>query len=419
MLSVSFAIALLLSVAVKLWLGARQARHVLAHRCEVPARFRDAITLEAHQKAADYTVARVRLNAVYTVIEAVLLVGLTLLGGIQYLDDSIARGLAHSNVGALPRQVLLIVLVLLVSALVDLPFSLYRRFSLEERFGFNRMTLGLFMRDLLVSSLLALVFGAPLLFGVLYLMQAAGRLWWFDTWLLFTSYSLFVTWLYPVLIAPLFNRFTPLEDGTLVERVRALSTRCGFVAKGVFVMDGSRRSSHGNAYFTGFGANKRIVFFDTLVARLSASEIEAVLAHELGHFKLHHVVKRLAWSFCASLLALALLGYLIETDWFYLGLGVDPTLATRNAVGLMLFLLVLPVFTFLLSPLFSLGSRRHEFEADAYAAHQTDRNELVQALVKLYQDNAATLTPDPLHSAFFDSHPPATIRIARLEAAPT
>jgi STE24 endopeptidase len=344
---------------------------------------------------------------------------LTLLGGIQAIDDAIARWLSGSDVGALPRQALLIVLVLLISALVDLPFSLYRQFSLEQRFGFNRMTLRLFLRDLIVSTVLAIALGAPLLFGVLYLMQAAGHLWWFYTWLLFTGYSLFVTWLYPVLIAPLFNRFTPLEDTALVERVRALSARCGFITKGVFVMDGSRRSSHGNAYFTGFGSNKRIVFFDTLVSRLSAAEIEAVLAHELGHFKLHHVVKRLAWSFCASLVALGLLGYLSNTDWFYLGLGVDPTLATRNAVALVLFLLVLPVFTFLLSPIFSRGSRRHEFEADAYAAHQTDRNELVHALVKLYQDNAATLTPDPLHSAFFDSHPPATLRIARLEGALT
>jgi STE24 endopeptidase len=419
MLSLSFAFALLVSVAVKLWLGARQTRHVLTHRAEVPPRFRESITLEAHQKAADYTVARSRLNAIYTLVEAVLLVSLTLLGGIQLIDDAIAKWLSGTGIGALPRQALLVVLVLIISATVDLPFSLYRQFWLEERFGFNRMTIGLFIRDLVVSTVLAMALGAPLLFAVLYLMQAAGRLWWFDTWLVFTAYSLFVTWLYPVLIAPLFNRFTPLEDMALVERVRALSARCGFVTKGVFVMDGSRRSSHGNAYFTGFGANKRIVFFDTLVSRLSAPEIEAVLAHELGHFKLHHVVKRLAWSFSASLLALALLGYLSNTDWFYLGLGVDPTLATRNAVALVLFLLVLPVFTFLLSPLFSLGSRRHEFEADAYAAHQTDRNELVHALVKLYQDNASTLTPDPLHSAFFDSHPPATIRIARLEGAPT
>jgi STE24 endopeptidase len=419
MLTVIFVLALLGSVAIKLWLGLRQVRHVVRHRTAVPERFAQSISLAAHQNAADYTVAKTHLSSAYTLVEATLLVCFTLLGGLQMLDQGLADLLVRSSASSLVRGMLLIGAVILITALVDLPFSIYRQFSLEERFGFNRMTPTLFIQDTVKSALIGVVLGAPLLYAVLWFMQAAGHWWWLATWMVFVGFSLFVGWLVPVVIAPLFNRFTPLEDASLIERVRALAARCGFTAKGVFVMDGSKRSGHGNAYFTGLGSNKRIVFFDTLIARLSPSELEAVLAHELGHFRLRHVVKRLVFYFACSFVALAALGYLSEQPWFYLQLGVDPSLATQNAMALVLFLLVLPVFTFLLSPLLSRSSRTQEFEADAYAAGQTDANELMHALVKLYQDNAATLTPDPLHSAFFDSHPPASIRIARLEGAST
>jgi STE24 endopeptidase len=411
-----FAVVLLLSVAVRLWLGVRQIQHVMRHRAAVPARFRETISLAAHQKAADYTVAKTRLGAVYTIVEAALLAGFTLLGGLQLIDDQLNQWLVRTSLAPVIHGVLLVGVVMVVSAAVDLPFAIYRQFILEQRFGFNNMSVALFCQDLARSTLVAILLGAPLLYAVLWLMQDAGHLWWLAAWAVFFSFSMLMTWLYPIVIAPLFNRFTPLEDATLIERVRALAQRCGFTTRGVFVMDGSRRSGHGNAYFTGFGANKRIVFFDTLIARLSGSELEAVLAHELGHFKLRHVLKRLAFFALSSLASLWLLGYLSEQSWFYLGLGIDPSLATQNAIALVLFMLVLPVFTVLLSPLMSRTSRKQEFEADAYAAQQTDANQLMQALVKLYQDNASTLTPDPLHSAFFDSHPPAAIRIARLEA---
>jgi STE24 endopeptidase len=417
MLTAFFVLALLGSVAIKLWLGLRQIKHVARHRDTVPLRFRDVVTLPEHQKAADYTVAKTQLSAAYTLVEAAMVACFTLLGGLQLIDQGISAWLVNSSASSIVRGMLLIAAVSIISGIVDLPFSIYRQFVLEERFGFNRMTGLLFVRDLAVSTGLSVVLGAPLLYAVLWLMRAAGSYWWFDTWLLFMAYTLFIMWIAPLIIAPLFNRFEPLKDETLIDRIRALAVRCGFRTKGVFVMDGSRRSGHGNAYFTGFGGNKRIVFFDTLIERLTASEIEAVLAHELGHFKLHHVMKRMVFYFIASFFALLLLGYLSGQPWFYLQLGVDPSLATQNAMALMLFLLVLPVFTFLLSPLLSRSSRTQEFEADAYAAGQSNAAELMQALVKLHQDNASTLTPDPLHSAFFDSHPPASIRIARLENA--
>jgi STE24 endopeptidase len=412
-----FVVVLLASVALRLWLGVRQIRHVLQHRSSVPARFRETISLAAHQKAADYTVAKTRLGAIYTVIEAALLAGFTLLGGLQLIDDQLNSLLVRTPLPGVLHGVLFVGIVMMVSAVIDLPFSIYRQFVLEERFGFNHMSARLFVADLLRSALVTMILGGPLLYGVLWLMQGAGSYWWLAAWALFFSFSLLMTWLYPILIAPIFNRFTPLDDAGLIERVRSLAARCGFTARGVFVMDGSRRSGHGNAYFTGFGTNKRIVFFDTLIARLSISELEAVLAHELGHFKLRHVTKRLVFFSLSSLASLWLLGYLSSQTWFYLGLGIDPSIATENAVALVLFMLVLPVFTILLSPLMSGTSRKQEFEADAYAVEQTNAQELMHALVKLYQDNAATLTPDPLHSAFFDSHPPAAIRIARLEAS--
>lgn len=410
-----FLAALLLSVIVRLWLAHRQTRHVLAHRDTVPLRFADSMPLAAHQKAADYTVARVWLAGVENIVAAMFLVGLTLLGGIQWIDDTLASLFSGWNVPIIARQIALMVLVILASALLDLPFSLYRQFRLEARFGFNKMTPGLFAADLLKGALLGALIGIPLLAVVLALMNGAGDLWWFYAWLVWVGFQVLIMLFYPTLIAPLFNKFEPLDDQSLRSRIDALLARCGFAAKGVFVMDGSKRSAHGNAYFWGFGSAKRIVFFDTLLARLSASEIEAVLAHELGHFRRHHVLKRLVWSFLTSLVGLALLGWLARQPWFFQDLGVAPAIATQHAVALLLFFYVLPVFTFLLSPLSSLASRRHEYEADEFAAAHTGPAELIKALVKLYEDNASTLTPDRIHSAFYDSHPPAALRIAHLD----
>lgn len=410
-----FLLALFLSVLVKFWLARRQIRYVQAHRASVPARFAEVMPLAAHQKAADYTIARVQLSSLEGTFEAVFLVVLTLLGGLQWIDDALARLFSGIAVPVLLREISLVVVVIVASALLDLPFSLYRQFRLEARFGFNKMTAALFVADLVKASLIAALVGVPLIGIVLALMNGAGELWWLYAWIVWVGFQVLVMLLYPVLIAPLFNKFEPLEDQTLRSRIDALLGRCGFAAKGVFVMDGSKRSAHGNAYFWGFGAAKRIVFFDTLLARLSGPEIEAVLAHELGHFKRHHVLKRLVWSFLTSLIGLALLGWLTLQPWFYEDLGVSPGIATRNGVALVLFFYVLPVFTFLLSPIVSLASRRHEYEADAFAAAQTGAGDLIKALVKLYEDNASTLTPDPVHSAFYDSHPPATLRIAHLD----
>jgi len=418
MFTILFIAALVASVLVKFWLARRQIQHVLAHRNAVPERFATVVSLSAHQKAADYTVARTRLASIEILAEAVLLVGLTLLGGIQALDQGLNTLLSGTSIPNLIRGIALVCAVGLISALVDLPFSVYRQFVLEVRFGFNRMSIALFVADLLKGLVLLFLLGLPLLAAVLYLMSQAGAAWWVYAWLVWIGFSLLILLLYPTLIAPWFNKFQPLEDSSLRARIDALLARCGFATKGVFVMDGSKRSAHGNAYFTGFGASKRIVFFDTLLDRLSAPEIEAVLAHELGHFKKRHVLKRIAWSFAASFVGLALLGWLKQEPWFFSGLGVDPSLATRDAVALTLFFFVMPVFTFLLSPLISLASRKHEYEADAFAAAQTRPADLVAALVKLYEDNASTLTPDPLHSAFYDSHPPAALRIQRLDASP-
>ncbi|MDH4115716.1 MAG: M48 family metallopeptidase, partial [Burkholderiaceae bacterium] len=314
---------------------------------------------------------------------------------------------------------LIVSVVLLLASLLDLPFAWYRQFRIEQKFGFNRMTLRLWIADLAKSLVLTATLGLPLLAAVLWLMDRAGDLWWIYAWLLWVGFNALVLVLYPTLIAPLFNKFEPLKDGGLADRIAALLARTGFSSRGVFVMDGSRRSAHGNAYFTGLGRAKRIVFFDTLVERLQPSEIEAVLAHELGHFRLRHIAKRLILSFVASLAFLALLGWLVNQAWFYTGLGVTPSLAGSNhGIALVLFALVLPVFTFLFAPLASLLSRRHEFEADAFAARHASAGDLINALVKLYQDNASTLTPDPLHSAFYDSHPPASTRIERLAQQP-
>jgi STE24 endopeptidase len=410
-LTVLFAVAVVAMVCTKLWLASRQIRFVAAHREQVPGQFAATIALTAHQRAADYTVERTRLTMIEIVVSAAVLIGLTLLGGVQALDLAISDWLGRGYVG----QIALIAAVIAITSVIDLPFDYYRQFGIEERFGFNRMGKGIFFADRIKGVLLGAAFGLPLLFVVLWLMNQAGSLWWLWTWVVWVVFQLLVLVLYPSFIAPLFNKFEPLKDEALKSRIEALMKRCGFAAKGLFVMDGSRRSAHGNAYFTGFGAAKRIVFFDTLLARLSGSEIEAVLAHELGHFKRRHVIKRMIVIFAVSLVMLALLGWLMQCVWFYEGLGVRPSLLGGNSgLALVLFFLALPVFLFFVTPLSSLSSRKHEFEADAFAATQTDAQDLVNALVKLYEDNASTLTPDPLYTAFYYSHPPASQRIDRL-----
>jgi STE24 endopeptidase len=407
-----FLLALGVSLALQLWLAQRQVRHVLAHRAAVPPHFADRIGLSAHQKAADYTAARTRVAVMDLLLDTAVLLALTLGGGLA----AIAAWTAALPVAPLLRDVALIVAVVLLAGGLALPLSWYRTFVIEERFGFNRMSTRVWIVDIVKSALLAAALGIPLLCLVLWLMARAGPLWWLYAWLVWVGFQFLMLALYPTLIAPLFNTFKPLTDLGLKERVERLLARCGFAARGLYVMDGSKRSAHGNAYFTGFGAARRIVFFDTLLSRLAPDEIEAVLAHELGHFKLKHVLKRAAWSAVGSLALLALLGWLVGEPWFYAGLGV-PGPVPRYGVALVLFMLALPAFTFLASPLAAMYSRRHEFEADRYAARNASASALIAALVKLYEDNANTLTPDPLHSLFFDSHPPAPARIARLELA--
>ncbi len=408
-----FVAALTASVALRLWLATRQIRHVARHRNEVPPEFADRIRLRSHRRAADYTVARTRLAMIEIVFDAVVLVLLTLMGGLQWLSQ---WSLAVPG-GPLVQQMALVVMVVLLLGALGLPFSWYRQFRLEARFGFNRMSQGLFVADLVKGMLVGALLGLPLLAVVLWLMQTAGDTWWIWAWAVWAVFNLAVLWLFPTVIAPLFNRFTPLEDAELSQRIHALAQRCGFSLKGLFVMDGSKRSAHGNAYFTGFGRSKRIVFFDTLLNKLNADEIEAVLAHELGHFHHRHILRRIVISFAVSFAFLALLGWLASQAWFYTGLGVMPNLfAPNDALALILFFLVVPVFTVFFTPLASGYSRRHEFQADRYAASQTRSEHLISALVKLYDDNAATLTPDPRHSAFYDSHPPAAVRISRLAA---
>ncbi len=415
--SILFVSFIILTLIVRFWLASRHIRHVLTHRGAVPAEFAEKIPLAAHQKAADYTVARTKFGLLALLVNTLVLVGFTLLGGLQWLSVEIFK----LTGGGMTYQLALLAAFALISGLIDLPFDYYKQFGLEQRFGFNKMTRGLFFADMVKGVLLGAAIGLPLVWVVLTLMEKSGDLWWFYAWLVWSGFQLLMMVLFPTVIAPLFNKFTPLEDQSLKARIEGLMKRVGFASKGLFVMDGSKRSAHGNAYFSGFGANKRIVFFDTLLSRLQPQEIEAVLAHELGHFKLKHIIKRIAMMFAISLGFLALLGYLKTQLWFYTGLGVDPLLLPGqrgDAMVLLLFMLALPVFTFLFSPLTSIGSRKHEFEADAFAAKHTDARDLVSALVKMYEDNASTLTPDPLHSAFYDSHPPASVRIRHLNAAP-
>jgi STE24 endopeptidase len=400
-----------LTLAVRLWLKIRHIRHIGAHRAAVPADFAATIALADHQKAADYTIDRVKSVLFAIVSEGIVLLAFTLGGGLAALHSFWAPRLDGLTYG-----LVMIFSVMGISGLIDLPLSLYRQFVIEARHGFNRMTLGLFFSDLVKQTLLGVAVGAPVILAVLWLMGAMGNLWWLYVWLFWSAFNLLVMFVYPTWIAPLFNKFSPLEDGEMKRCIEALLTRCGFRSSGLFVMDGSKRSSHGNAYFTGFGNNKRIVFFDTLLNRLAPPEIEAVLAHELGHFRRHHVIKHIALMFAGSLVLLWLLGQLIDAPWFYAGLGV-PT--QNTSLALILFFLVIPVFTFPFTPLTSYLSRRNEFEADAYAAEHASATDLIRALVKLYQDNASTLTPDPLHSLFHDSHPPAAQRIARLQQLET
>lgn len=407
--SALFISALLLTTVAQMWLARRHLIHIHAHRAEVPSNFSKQIDLSAHQKAADYTSAKTRLSLLSTPFNALLLLIFTLGGGIQWIADLWLNIFTNSLLQGLAT----ILTVLLLSSLLEMPFSLYRTFVIEARYGFNKMTLAMYLADAAKGLLIGAIFVLPLLFGVLWLMERMGENWWLYVWGVWVTFNLLLLFIYPSFIAPLFNKFSPLQDETLKMRIKTLLQKCGFTAQGLFVMDGSKRSSHGNAYFTGFGKSKRIVFFDTLLERLAPPEIEAVLAHELGHFKRHHVLKRIVFTFALSLGFLWLLALLMDANWFYGGLGVTTP---STALALLLFFMVLPVFSFLLHPFMSYYSRKHEFEADAYAAQQTSANDLSSALVKMYQDNAATLTPDPLYSTFYDSHPPALMRIARLQS---
>ena len=405
-----FLAAVACTAAIRFWLGARHLAHVQANRAAVPAEFTAQISLESHQRAADYTCAKTRLALISAAVEIAVLLALTFGGGLQWLHEAAAALFP----AGLPRGLALIVLVGLVMTVVELPFSLYSTFRVEARFGFNKMTPALFWKDFSKGLLVALALGLPLAAVVLWLMEKSGAYWWLYAWLVWMGFNVLLLAIYPTWIAPFFNKFTPMDNAVLKERIERLLARCGFKVKGLVVMDGSLRSSHGNAYFTGFGQSKRIVFFDTLLERLSPPEVEAVLAHELGHFKRRHVIKRIAWTFAASFFFLWLLGYLLDQPWFYQGLNVATP---APAMALILFFMVIPNFTFLLQPLSAMYSRKHEFEADQYAAQNASAGDLVSALVKLYKDNASTLTPDPLHSMFYDSHPPALARIGRLQQA--
>ena len=407
----AFAIAVCASMALKFWLASRQIRHVAQHRGSVPQPFADRIALSAHQKAADYTLAKTRLGLLEMVWGTVLMLGWTLLGGLSALNALLASTLG-TGIG---QQLALVATFTLIGTVLDLPFALYSTFVLEERFGFNKTSLRLWVVDAVKSAVLSAVVGVPFLALVLWMMGATGPWWWLWVWGAWTAFNLLALWVYPTWIAPLFNQFKPLEDAQVRERVSALMARSGFTSKGFFVMDGSRRSAHANAYFTGFGTSKRVVFFDTLLAQLNPAEVDAVLAHELGHFKHRHVLKRMLTVFGASLIGLAVLGWLSQQVWFYTGLGVAPNPAGPNdALALLLFMMVLPLASTFVGPWFAHASRRDEFQADAYAVAQTQAADLASALLKLYEDNASTLTPDPLYVRFYYSHPPASERLGRI-----
>jgi STE24 endopeptidase len=410
-LTVAFAAFLLAGLAVKFWLASRQVRHVARHRDAVPRPFAGTIALAAHQKAADYTIAKTRFGVLELAFGGAVLLGWSLLGGLDTLNQALLGWLG----AGMTQQLALLAAFAVISGALELPFSIYQTFVVEERFGFNKTSLQLWLTDLVKSTLLGAIIGLPIAALILWLMGAAGRLWWLWAWAVWMGFNLLLLVVYPMFIAPIFNKFKPLEDETIKARVTSLMQRCGFAAKGLFVMDGSKRSAHGNAYFTGFGAAKRVVFYDTLLAKLSPNEVDAVLAHELGHFKHKHIIKRIAGLFALSLAGFALLGWVSTQVWFYTGLGVHPNLNGPNdALALLLFLLAVPVFSFFVSPLMALLSRKHEFEADAYAVQQTSGKDLSTALLKLYEDNASTLTPDPVFVKFYYSHPPASERLARM-----
>ncbi|KQP43485.1 peptidase M48 [Pseudorhodoferax sp. Leaf274] len=417
----AFAVALVLGLLVKFWLASRQIRHVARHRDAVPPAFAGTITPAAHRKAADYTIAKSRFGLLEMAFGVAVLLGWTLLGGLNLLNELLLRALGPG----MPQQLALLAVFALIGGLLELPFSLHQTFGIEQRFGFNKMTGGLWLADLLKSVSIGALIGLPIAALILWLMGATGQLWWLWAWAAWMGFNLVLLMVYPSFIAPLFNQFKPLEDETLKASVTALMQRCGFAAKGLYVMDGSRRSAHGNAYFTGFGAAKCVVFYDTLLARLSPRQVDAVLAHELGHFKHKHIVQRIVAMFALSLAGFALLGWLSGQTWFYTGLGVQPLMALlpdgrpapNDALALLLFMLAMPVFSFFVAPLSAQLSRRHEFQADAFAVAQTSGADLSGALLKLYEDNASTLTPDPVFVKFYYSHPPASERLARLQPA--
>ena len=410
--TIAFLIAFLASFGLRHWLAQRQMCFVAKHRDSVPAEFAEKVTLAEHQKAADYTIAKLRLGVLENGVSAIILIGFTLLGGLQILNISLSQLLGDG----ITQQIALLGSIAIISGLVDLPFSWYKQFHLEERFGFNRMGKQLFFIDMIKGLGVGAAIGIPLLWVILSLMAKAGDLWWLWAWVVLTVFSLLMQWIFPSFIAPLFNKFQPLPDGALKTQIEALLARCEFASQGLFVMDGSKRSAHGNAFFAGMGKAKRIVFFDTLIEKLNPGEVEAVLAHELGHFKCKHIRKRLLVSFALSFGMFALLGWISTQVWFYTDLGVMPNLNGYNGgLALALFMLVSPVFSFFFTPLASIASRKHEYEADGFAATKSSAKDLISALVKLYQDNASTLTPDPIYTAFYSSHPPAPLRIANLQ----
>ncbi len=420
--TVVFAAFLLASLLVKLWLSGRQIRHVAAHRAQVPAAFASVVSLESHQKAADYTIAKLRLGLVSTAVSTAALVGWTLLGGLDALNANLVSWWqANVHWGqpwqGLGYQLALLACMSVIGSVIELPLDLYSTFRLEQRYGFNRMTPALWLRDAAMGLVLGVLMGGPIAGLILWLMAAAGPLWWLWAWGVWTGFSLLMMVIFPTFIAPLFNQFEPLADAAVKTKVEALMQRCGFASKGLFVMDGSKRSAHGNAYFTGLGSAKRVVFFDTLLSRLNPSEVEAVLAHELGHFKHKHITKRMVLIFALSLGAFALLGCLSQQVGFYTGLGVRPNMqAPNDALALMLFMMAAPLVLFFTAPLMAQSSRKDEFEADAYACAHASGTDLARALVKLYDDNASTLTPDPLYVRFYYSHPPASERLAAMPA---
>lgn len=416
--TVIFATVLLAGLLVRFYLASRQIRHVMKHRPAVPLAFASTISLASHQKAADYTVAKARFGLLEMAFGTAVLLGWTLLGGVDALNRAL-NSTFLVQYGPLATGLALLAIFGAISSVIDLPFRLYSTFRIEEQFGFNKMTLNLWLGDLAKSTLVGVVIGLPVVALMLWLMRSAGALWWLWAWGAWMGFNLLVLVLYPTVVAPLFNKFKPLEDESIKTRVTALMARCGFAAKGLFVMDGSKRSAHANAYFTGFGAAKRVVFYDTLLKQLNPAEVDAVLAHELGHFKHKHIIKRIVSMFAVNLVGFALLGWVSTQTWFYTGLGVRPSLSGGNeALALLLFMLVVPLFSFFIAPWFAQSSRKHEFEADAFAISQTDGKDLASALLKLYQDNASTLTPDPIFVKFYYSHPPASERLSRMNRLP-